>query len=112
MNEHIPHRLRWWFWLILFAPTILSPFIPAVVSGWVPPNVRYPHNWILGASFYVFIALGFSVGIPASIIYHRVKGGLTVTRVIFGVFVFTSLNAITSCGGCVVVGMVTTAFSK
>lgn len=112
MNDHIPQRLRWWFWLILFTPTILSPFIPEIVSGWAPPNVRYPHTWILGASFYVFIALGLSAAIPASIIYHRVRGGLTVTGVIFGAFIFTLLNAITSYGGCVMIGMVTTAFSK
>ena len=110
MTENSPKRLRWWFWVVLFAPTILSPFIPAALETFLPGNERFPHNWILGG-LYVFLALDISGAIAASIIQRwAMEKALAWLPIIFMAILFALLNAITSYGGCALVGMISERF--
>jgi hypothetical protein len=74
-DEHDnPTKLRWWFWLVLLLPAIVSPLIPWLVSLCSPLERGRAHAWVLVTSHCVLLPMDAICSIAASMIFAALKG--------------------------------------
>jgi hypothetical protein len=92
-------RLRWWFWLVLFAPALISATAP-VITLW-----SHPHNvlaWLSFANIVVAFPLNFVCSIWAArqiILRRDHRSGSSPWMFLWGPLIFF-LNAAIAFGGC------------
>src|SRR5688500_7497971 len=92
-------RLRWWFWLVLFAPALISATAPVLTM------LSHPHNvlsWLALANIVVAFPLNFVCSIWAArqIVFLRDSRGGSSPWMFLWVPLFFFLNAALAFGGC------------
>lgn len=92
-------QLRWWFWLVLFAPAMISLSAPA------PARWLHPHNvlgWICFVNLFVALPLNFVCSNWAAkriILRRDPRGGSSPWMFLWGPSIFF-LNVALVLGGC------------
>lgn len=94
-----PKKLRWWFWLVLFCPTIFFLLIGLIVPYFVTGYDQL--RWLIATGVFVGMPVNLICSFISAFHLNRVKRAGTAWRTICGTALLLSvMNMILAYAGC------------
>lgn len=111
MNQQSPQRLRWWFWVVLFCPTIVFMLIGLLVELFVKGYDQL--GWMFATGIFVGMPVNIVCSFISAMSLNRAKGsGTTWRSTCGGTFLLSVMNMILACAGCSAAAGIGSAMNK